>query len=49
MGANRIHFADDEDKGRRPEPRIWVTRAFIAGILIGLAAAAHVILGIRLI
>ena len=47
MGANRFHFADEDDK-KRPEPRIWVTRAAIAGIMVGIASAAHLLFGFRL-
>ncbi len=47
MGASRFHFAN-ADENKRPEPKIWVTRAVIAGLLVGLASAAHIIYGLRI-
>ena len=47
MGAHRFHFADEEN-GHRPPPKVWVTRAVIVGLLVGLGGAAHIIFGMRL-
>lgn len=44
MGANRFHFADDEHKSP-PSTSVWVTRAVIAGVMVGLAAAAYIVMG----
>jgi hypothetical protein len=44
MGLRRINFAE-EDESRRPEPKVWLTRCLIAGVLVGLGGATHVLLG----
>ena len=47
MGANRFHFADDERKNP-PPASVWMTRAVIAGVIVGIAAATHIMMGWRL-
>ena len=47
MGAHRHRFADEYED--RPAPaKVMFTRVIIAGVLVGLAAAAHLIFGVRL-
>ena len=44
MGANRFNFADDKSRSA-PEGQAWVTRAIIVSVLVGAAAATHIMMG----
>ena len=46
MGAQRFRFSDDDER-QRPPPKVWITRAVIVGVLVGLGGAAQIILGFR--
>ncbi len=47
MGSHRPRFADEYENKKAPA-QVWVVRSMIAGILVGLASAAHVIFGLPL-
>ena len=47
MGAHRHRFADEYEDRKAPA-RVMFTRAIIASVLVGIAAAAHIIFGVRI-
>jgi hypothetical protein len=45
MGSNRFRFIEEEEPP--PPPSVWVTRAVVTGLILGIAGAAHILLGFR--
>ena len=47
MGTHRHRFADEYEDRKAPAGVVF-TRAIIASVLVGIAAAAHIIFGVRI-